>query len=416
MSAIDLGALPSRTPLHPRRTSLRGDPYELWNGRAIGHWGSAGETRAPAWLRMEKSEADARVIAPRNRERVLRTLAVLDQWRTATVEQVEALGDLEGLTRGRNSLVNALWNSGLVDLGRWGYTWGSLPPREQFLLRPSGNIEAIEKLAAELRWAEWFSVTANLGMDSLRQYARHNVVATEFGLRFAEHGRVGMVLGEKLSSWELLLRPVPGAPALPRRSQSAADLTLIRPDGLRVMVEITATTTGMDAKVRRLAKLLHERPLAWSGLAAVFVVVPRHDQGDTTTSDLRVVTRAVERAVRSYPGMAGDPTAAKIGVVTWRALFPEHGRVHPAMGTLPVMTATGPTGARWQMTRMLDEQAFAFHPKDPEAMLAVLQNTSTLRGVPALLRPGKAALPTGGGKVKLRKRQDPALAKMMLAG
>lgn len=416
MTEVNFAALPSRTPLHPRRTSRRGDPYELWHGRALGRWASTDDEPAPSWLRMRKEDARERVLASRNRERVLRVMAVLDQWRTATIEQVEALADVEGLTRGRTSLVSALWNAGLVDLGRWGHAWGSVPPREQLLLRPAGDSAAVQDLTSVLGWAEWFSVTAGLGVDASRQYARHNVLATEFGLRMAEHGHVGMVLGEKLSSWELLVRPVPGAPDLPRGGQSAADLTLIRPDGLRVLVEITATTTGMDAKVRRLAKLLHQRPMAWSGLTAVFVIVPRRDKPNTTLADLKVVTRAVERAVRSFPGMAGDPTAARIGVVTWQALFPQNGTVRQDLVTLPVMTPTGASGARWQLMRLLDEAAFPFKPKDPEGIRAVLQNTSTLRGIPASLRPSGTQLPTGGGKVKLRKRHDPSLAKLMLAG
>lgn len=416
MTEIDLAALRSRTPLHPRRTARRGDPYELWRGRALGHWALAEGEHAPSWLRMRKDEARERVLAPHNRERILRVMAVLDQWRTATVEQVEALADVEGLSRGRTSLVSALWNAGLVDVGRWGHTWGQVPPREQLLLRPAGDSGAVQDLASVLGWADWFSVTAGLGFDASRQYARHNVLATEFGLRMAEHGQVGMVLGEKLSSWELLVRPVPGAPDLPRGGQSAADLTLIRPDGLRVLVEITATTSGMDAKVRRLAKLLHQRPVAWTGLTAVFVIVPRHDKPDSTRADLRVVTRAIERAVRSFPGMAGDPTAAKIGVVTWRALFPRNGTARQDFGTLPTMVATGPPSARWQTSRLLDPATFPFQPKDPESIQAVLRNTITLRGIPASLRPHGTELPTGGGKVKLRKRHDPSLARLMLMG
>lgn len=416
MTQVALATLRSRTPSHPRRSCLRTDPYSLWHGRAMGHWAFAGDPDAPSWLRMEKEEARARVLAPRNRERVLRVLAVLDQWRTATVEQVEALADVDGLTRGRTSLVSSLWNAGLVDIGRWGYTWGAIPPREQLLLRPAGDPDAVAELAAELGWADWYSVTANLGLDAARQYARHNVLATEFGLRMAEHGQVAMVLGEKLSSWELLVRPVPGAPDLQQGSQSAADLTFIRPDGLRVLVEMTATANDMDAKALRLARLLHQRPMAWSGLTAVFVVAPRHDKDDRTLADFRTVTRAVDAAVRKWPGMVGDPTAAKIGVVTWRALFPTADTVRQDVGLLPVMMATGPSEARWQSTHMLDPAEFPFSPKDPDGIRAVIRNTAALRGIPHALRPRDVELPTGGGKVKLRKRQDPSLAKLMLAG
>ncbi|MDF2993588.1 MAG: hypothetical protein K0S37_4102, partial [Microbacterium sp.] len=344
----------------------------------------------PAWLRMDINYARARVYAVRNRETVLRLMAALDQWRTMTVHQVEALTDVAGIADGYKSLVSALWNVGLIEVCAMGATFGARSiDRGQLLIRPSANQSAFKDLTDALGTLEWLSVTAGLGFDSDRQYARHNVLATELGLRLAEHGQVGMVLGEKLSTMGLLAYAGVGA-EVPAHVRNASDLVLIRPDGLRIAVEMTATTgAGLRDKVVRLVRILDDRSLAKTGLTVLFVVAPRHDATASSASMARTVKREVQRAVHDWRGSHHAPSHTRVGVVRWEDWCPAPGVIVSDFGRLPVDRPTGP-GYRgdlddptvWQREYMLDPTALPFHPDGPGRMRRVLQGARMLRGVP----------------------------------
>jgi len=414
---IPVGEVPSRMPAHDRRTALRCDVYREWRGGSDGIWtsrwdvrdrvGTVWELPVPYWLQMPEEEAWRRVLDPKNREDVLRVLGALDQWRTATVEQVEALTGVERLSKGRTSLMSALWNADLVSIGRWGSSWDvKSPPPERLMLRPAVNTAAHARLSRGLGWREWHSATAGLGWSADRQHPRHNVMATEFGLRMSEWGNVGMVLGERLSSWELVAG-VEGSP-------SAADVVLVRPDGLRVLVEITATINDrIDAKVERLAKLMHEHPDI--PMVGLFVVAPRTDRGEDPTSRLALRLRvAIERACRVWPGRAEAPTKARIAGVNWRYLF-QPGQVRDDVRLLP---AAFPTDGDddWTDRHILDPAEVPLNAPPGFDATAVIQRAQTLRGVPWALREGGVQLPVGGAPVRPRKRVDSTLARMMLSG
>jgi len=413
---IPVGEVPSRMPAHDRRTALRCDVYREWHGSSNGHWtsrqdvddrqGTIYEVAVPYWLRMTPEEAWRRVLDEKNREDVLRVLGALDQWRTATVEQVEALTDVAGLARGRTSLMSALWNAGLVDLGRWGTPWDvRQTPPHRFMLRPAFDTEAHQRLSRGLGWREWHSATAGLGWAADRQYPRHNVLAVEFGLRMSEWGNVGMVLGERLSSWELVAG-VEGSP-------SAADVVLVRPDGLRVLVEVTASINSkIDAKVERLARMLHENPDV--PMVGLFVVAPRHDRGhDPTSSMARQLSVAIERACRIWPGRAEAPTKGRIAGVNWQYLF-QPGLVRDDARFLPA--AFPADGDAWTDRHVLDPAEVALRAPAAFDGKAIIRNTQALRGIPWALREGGVELPVGGAPVRPRRKPDPTLARMMLAG
>jgi hypothetical protein len=410
MSALN--RTPSRIPLHPRRAAERIDPYwaSMWRTGSMGDWFSADEYRAlrdagvvkaPSWLRMSAEDAMARVLLPRHREQILRTLAALDQWRTMTVQQVEAMADVEGLCTGERSLLSAMWNAGLVDLCEMGAAFGrGLRDRDALLLRPGRPGAAHRAFEETLSYVEWVSMTAGIPLDSDRQAARHNILATELGLRVAEFGNAAMVLGEKLSAMSLLAYEGVGAPVPTTGVGGSADLTIVRGDGLRVAVEMTASVGGgwSGGKVERLVRTLARRPLAETGLCALFVVAPRKEAAALDPREvLRRVKRDVLRAVRAYPGPLSDPTANRVGVVSWTDYFPA---AHTAAPGFPTLAVERPTGAGtqsdadedrvWEPAAFLDPSSVPFVPLRPEAMRAVIDNAAGLRGVPHMLRSSTA--------------------------
>lgn len=406
MNEVPLASLPSRTPLHPLRTSERIDPYwsSLWRGGSTGDWFSASDNRrlsdsglasAPTWLRMDAEEALARIVHRRSREKSLRVLAALDQWRTMSVQQVEALTDVSGIAAGNTSLVSALWNAGLVDICMLG---SALAPgsnsRAGMLLRPARTSDATRAFEEHLTYPEWVSVTSGLGLDANRQFTRHNVLATELGLRLSEYGRCAMVLGEKLSGMQMLAYSGSGLP-VPRNVSNGSDLTVVRADGLRVAVEVTASRgRHFDLKVQKLVEILSRRPLAESALCVLFVTAPHQDATQAEANELlRGVKRAIQKAVRAFPGTATDPTSMRVGVVSWSDLFPSAHTGAADFGKLPAERPTGggfigdPTDERvWERGLFLDPVSTPLHAADPEALSAVLSNASGLRGVPHVLR------------------------------
>lgn len=406
MPEVDLASLPSRTPLNPLRTTERLDPYwsSLWRAGSSGDWFSASDHRRLAssgiatslpWLTMTPERAHSVIMSPRNRTRALRVLGALDQWRTMTVQQVEALTDTPRIASGNTSLVSALWNADLIDICMMGSALApSINHRAALMLRPSRTSEATRAFEEHLSYPEWVSVTSGLGLDANRQYTRHNVLATELGLRLAEYGRCAMVLGEKLSGMPLLAYSGTGV-RVPTSVSNGSDLTVVRPDGLRVAIEVTASRgRHFDPKVDKLVEILSRRPLSETGLCVLFVIAPHQDASAAKANDiLRGVKRAIQKAVRAHPGTATDPTSMRVGVVSWADLFPSTHTGMSDVGKLPMERPTGggfigdPNDDRvWEPGLFLDGVSTPFAPASPKAMTAVIENASGLLGVPHALR------------------------------
>lgn len=406
--AVPLSRMPSRTPMHPRRAALRADPFwaSMWRTGSTGDWysaddfralGAAGFSVAPSWMTMPKDDARARVLAPRNRENVYRAIAALDQWRTMTVEQLEALTDIRKFAAGERSLLSAMWNAGLVELCQMGAMF--LPGervRDGLLIRPAKPGSLLHEIEAQMSYAEWLSTTTGEPFDADRQFARHNVMSTEFGLRMAEFSNVGTVLGEKLSSMARLAYDGVRDPVPTTGASGGSDLTLVRTDGLRIAVEVTASVHGgwFYEKVERLVRILHRRPLAHTGLCVLFVVAPRRETVSQAPREvLRKVKQDIQKAVRAYPGKHSDPTAARIGVASWADLFPDADSASADLRMLPVERPTGPgylgdpeADNVWEWARYLDPSSVPFTPDSREMMTAVIDNSAGLRGVPHAVR------------------------------
>ncbi|OZB79924.1 MAG: hypothetical protein B7X32_20400, partial [Microbacterium sp. 13-71-7] len=203
----------------------------------------------------------------------------------------------------------------------------------------------------------------------------------------AEFCDVATVLGEQLCTFELLTgTPVAG--------KGAADVCIVRPDGLRIAVEMTASIPGqsVERKVDRWCEMLSRTPVQDSGLVVLFVNAPHQDASQAAvTYSLDVVKKAISGSVRRHPGTASSPTAERIGVVSWQALFPSAGQVSSDFPTLPV---TRPTGRGylmggddlhlWERADLLDPGTLPLAPN--AARDAIVDNARVLRGTPFFLR------------------------------
>lgn len=329
-----------------------------------------------------------RVTSPRNLGVVVEALGAINQWRTLSVEQLaELTGEprLGVLDRRGQSLVAAMFAAGLIDYGipvtplrrRVDLHPGSV------LLRPSTGAAFSRVIAPLLTHEEMVRVTGGLDFRQGRQADRHNLLATELGLRAAGECEVSSVLGELLSSVELLAYEGLGR-VVPRGLQSAADLTLVRPDGLRIAVEVTATVGDrFKRKVETWARTLADTSFDSSGLVVLFLEAATPERAESPgRSVMYDIRQAVKGAARRYPGTAADRVAHRIAVASWRDYFPSRWESGSAFVPLSAERPTGVGESVWSRVDLLDPFDLEFSPSTPESALAVVANSRALAGTP----------------------------------
>lgn len=370
----------------------------VWEQGASASWLSAnlarrqadaGHGRIPTWLNSDPKQLRTSIRNPRRRTTRLSAMSVIDSWRTVTGQQLAAIiGDTE-VAGARSRTMGELFSAGVADIGAFntGLAYGKTAGA---IYRPSRTLAFEKDISGHLTYPEWVSVTAGLPWASGSQYDRHNILAAELALRVAEWCEIGSVVGEKLSSMDMLAHSGAGFDRPNVGVQRAADATLIRTDGARIAVELTASTgKNFDAKVRRWAELLSNRRMADTGLAVVFVVATRPDKLVNTTEVMSQVLRIVAAAARDNPGVSFDRTASRMFVADWRAWFPAAKTVDPSFLTLECVRPTGKGGA-FETASLLDPFDLVFDAKDEQWSLAVLDNLSMIRSVPHWLRTGTA--------------------------
>ena len=407
IALADLAAHPGVTPGFGAAERL--DPFwdGVWTNGSSAVWVSAelaerqvaaGLGVLPAHLSMTQDEALRVLSSARSRGARLSALGAVDQWRTLSAEQLAAMSGWPSLASSRSEVLAAAFTAGVLDVGEFANPLrrGAAAGRAR-LVRPTRSLNFVELLEPTMSYQEWVSVTGGSPWDFRRQYDRHNLLSTELGLRVAEFCEVGTVLGEKLSTADLLTWSGLGrAGECP--DKRAADLTVVRADGLRVAVEVTASA-GADfaGKVRRWAQALASNSLAASGLVVLFLeAAPPGNEARASVRQRRVieeVQKQVSKVVMEFPGTAGDRVASRIAVARWEDWFPAAHQAADSFVTLDAVRPTGPPGARWEPVSLLDPFDLEFAPHRPEQMTAVIENSSMLLGVPHWLRRAEDAPP-----------------------
>ena len=382
-------------------TPERLDPYwdRIWANGSTVTWRSyesaeaqviAGLGALPSAHRIAEADAWRQLESPQTRKALLRFLSVLGTWRTMTAEQAETLSGSRGTSKVLSGLIAAAFRAGILELGSpaAGLIRESTSNRG-ILYRPS-NSKAVQRILDNLTYPEWVSLTGGQKWDQGGQFDRHNVLATELGLRVAEYCDVATVVGEKLSTIDLLAGSGIGWGPLTGDTRSA-DLTIVRPDGLKIAVEITASTSAnFSRKVERWARLLNDRPMDESGLAVVFVIAPPH--GASATAVRTETYKTIAAVARRFPGTVRESIASRIGVANWTTWFPERHLVSTSFFPLSVdMPAEMVNGAMtWQQAEMLNPKTYRYSPNHL-GLTAILDNMHLLWGTPVWLRDHRRA-------------------------
>src|SRR5699024_1497858 len=135
---------------------------------------------------------------------------------------------------------------------------------------------------------------------------RHNVLTTELALRAAEFTPITAAMGETYASMDMLLGTGLGLDEV--KGNPAADAVFIRPDGMRVAIELTASISGQfEKKVRRWAKLMSDVSMSLSGLTVLFIGAPPPDRYPVTarTTFASQMAKMIRGVVDEFPGVPG---------------------------------------------------------------------------------------------------------------
>lgn len=386
-----LSDLPSRCPDPELRADKRMDPYwaPLWNVGSTAVWLSrtnaermvAAGVATPNALELSRTveEATLQLAHGTHRNARLAALAALAMWRTATDQQVASIIGSPNIALRTSVDRDVLWGSGLVQRGQ--FMSGMPRARLPRLLRVS-NTNNIDLLASMLSYRDLIGVTSGQPWRWGSQHDRHNLLATELALRVAEFTNVAGVFGEQLG-FAALLHPEGGA----KLSGRAADTVMVRGDGMRIAVEMTASATdNMVSKIARWVDVLTSDKSR--GLAVMFVEMPHPDRDEVNRELERQIVKATDTTSSALANVQG-----RMMVARWQEWFPGY---HQASDSFLSLSAHRPTGRRsgkdrldsvWEPVSLLDPFDLVFeHPRDDS--LAILENQNLLYGIPYWLRTG----------------------------
>lgn len=276
-----------------------------------------------------------------------------------------------------------VFRAGLVDRG-------SLVPdlragllrNEHHLYRRPVDTPVFSDLLTRLAFEEICAVTAAQPWTRGSQNDRHNMLATELGLRAAEYCDIGTVLGEKLSRTRMLSNNDA------RAGETSADLCVVREDGHWIAVELTASgTPSFGAKVRRWAKTLAATNQDQIGLSVLFLEAAGPERPEHVSKSLwkNIRTEVAAAAYENGGARAGVPE--RMAIARWRWFFPEPGSTSTAFQILECLRPTGTWHDRWEIVALLDPTDLIFEPDDPDAATALIRNSWDLAGLPHWLKP-----------------------------
>ncbi|QOT19549.1 hypothetical protein [Paenarthrobacter sp. YJN-5] len=393
--------MPSANPDDDLAMHNRRDPYwdRLWAPGSQANWMTGaiaryekaeGINRGNAKLNLEPEAALRTLTSNRGRTDRLGAWGVLDSWRTVSSEQLAAFTGSRYFLDPNHSTLAASFALDLIDIGTYPNKSRPNPGMNRNVIYRTSSSDTFDKvIEPTLTGPELLSVTAGHPWSSGGQYDRHNILSTELALRAAEYLPVGAVLGEKLSTVDLLAGAGLGK-KLPKADNRRADGTIIREDGMRIVFELTATASAsFENKVRRWAELIAARPLETSGLTVVFIAAPHPDRAKHTAADPRhAIYKKMAVVLRDFPGRGKDSPAARIGVAHWEEWFPNRHLLSEAFLNLEadfaINDATGPD--RWATRGLLND--YAFEPWHTFDATAVLENSKLLAATPHWMRKG----------------------------
>lgn len=323
-------------------------------------------------------------------------LAAVLGWRIATVEQ---LVTITGLTPGRvREALTVLYSADLIEIG-------AMPAVTQWkrkfpsIIKPIRG-DALDDLLAQIVPDDaWLRIGPNEAAHTNR-HPRHGLLATELGLRAAERlgpTGLGAVAGEHLALSRSLVGEGHGS--------AGADVVLVREDGLRICVEVTASKHRLEKKIDAWIDALASQDPDELGVFVLWLSAERTPVGQRRTDKFAtgVKTAIVERINARFVEGKRERIIERMGHADWTSWFPEAGVIDPSFSALTVEAPAGPDGAEWERVDLLDPFEVPFEPSDPASWKEVVERINGLWQSPPPLRsvsPVKTSLITRKGTIR----------------
>lgn len=379
----------------------RVDPFYdgLWTRGSQGLWTRfseakaqqrAGLVRLPKYLDIGKEEAMARVTSTNQWGLKLAFLSALDAYRTVTAEQMVAITGGTFHLNHSSPLIPGMFASGLVDIGR---VSSPLAPgragRLGYLYRPCRSSVFDRDFAKHLTYPELVSVTGGQPWTSGGFYDRHNTLSTELMLRLAEYTDIATMLGEKFSTFDMLFGA--GVGRAPLKTNRRGDGVIIRPDGTRVVFEVTASMSpgSFEAKVNKWAEFFDAYPYESNGVVVCFVIANPTQEMPSHSKVVRTsLKQALRKASSQNPGSGRVRSRHRMFFTDWQDWFPARGEVSTDfLDMVAYRPSADVDGPDEECSLLLDDSLALRNPTfEP---LAVVDNAAGLRQTPLWLRAGK---------------------------
>jgi len=243
-------------------------------------------------------------------ERAIAIVGALADWHHLNSLQLAAHA---GVSQARgSSVLRPLFEAGIVDHGR------ILTPFDS-----AGTLPFVWRLAFGRRLDDWLS---RLDPEDRRRihgglppsrpsgnHVYHDQLAYDIGRLMAGTPAISVVLGEEWASARRLVRTV--------ETGRRGDLVALRHDGLRIVVEVTRTLTGIDEKVRRWALALLEPDAA--GLFVCFLAAGGDEEARRHRTILKALDAGTEPSGLGFPPPADLARArSHLLAARWSDLVP----------------------------------------------------------------------------------------------
>lgn len=358
-------------------------PADRWDMFYDGGWTSTANTTfndalaATSWTRRRGVSMPADITydpasrplsGPAGRRRA-GILGCVRQWGSLTVEQAATILGIPVSTAKTYS--RALFRAGLVQFGSaGGNAWAERDIEPQSVLRAAARKRTDPHLS-DLTPPTRVSVTGGESWSRNSASARHNALTVELALRASSLLDVPLVMGEQFATIDHLFGTGAGRDAsyIPEREKSkAGDAVLVRADGVRVVIETTATETrGLDAKISAWADRLQRNPR--SGVVVVFLVAPPVDADkDPTSKVAQFIANASDISYGSRERML---------LARWEDWFPTEGCIDESFFSMAAstVTRTADRSITYREHGLLEMEV-------PGGSTGVLRHAGVLSGVP----------------------------------
>lgn len=299
-------------------------------------------------------------------------MAALSAWGAMDTSQIVRFSPTTPSRSG--AALRALRRAGMVQTGRF-VLYGTNAPHVHRI----ANTESYRRWMASLTTDEWFEVTGSMPPRTGARAPRHDLMVVDLALAIAAglSDRFGVVLGESYASLSGLFPSYKG--------KQMADLVAVRDDGLRVVVELTATwTDGLPSKIRRWGQVLAANGGLRSGTVVVFLTAGKGRAADALQARIRrhmpamLAADAIEQSGAWLSAAAVESVRSAVHLASWEEWV--LGPLAPSP-FLPTRFLSGE--GKW-----VDESLVTLMPpvEMPKALLEPYRQRERLTGMPRSLR------------------------------